>query len=1271
MLAGSDCSLRQGPGQLREQSLPGDSSIDSLSTTCNLGVVGQDCQYPHPVAGRRTFLHVRNGDPTLSGSYRECPGCDECLDPRTLRKACVVIPSGTPTCPPCEQLCSQDQGPRTKALGAEVASSLCPGSSRLQAMVPPKETDLSFGPTVLTPEPLTDPPDMKSKPQRALPATTVGPPDDFLPPETNALIRELTAMSREKRFIEIQRMSTERRTKIQEFLEKPYMEGVRFGKDLTPTQRGMAETLLYIFDHVFARPGEVKTLHGVTFSLKTSVGDPVQTPLRRIGKLRDVEAEHVWKMMAEKVIRRSKSPWSSGVCLTPERKPDGTLKYRFCISYVKLNAMTPKDAFVNPPCEEGLELLGGNKYFTTLDMKSAYWTIPMEDDGSIEKTAFITSEGLFEFLRMPFGLKNAGAAYCRYAARVFAGLRWQNLLSYVDDQLIFSMTFEDHIDHLFDALCRISRANMSVGASKCAIGMAEVAYLGYVVGRDGLRPDPKRTSAITKIRWPNTTPRWQSFLGIANTYRKFIKHHARIVKPIQDLIKECSARKGRLPRTREDASEAVRNAFDTIIERITNDPILAHPDFDKPFTIETDGATEGLGAVLSQEKETKIIMFCSRSLKPAEKNYTSYEKECLALVWATDVLRPYLLGAHFNVITDNVAVSVVFAEKKKNQHRMIPWKMKLQQYDFTIFQRPRSKLVVPDGLAKAATHPPGFYGEPDLVLTVDKDTDSQAVGIALSHFTKEQKEDPQCKAIIERLSKGHVVSTRQFLLNDGILYRQADKKWMSPRIVVPRTLRMYILREFHGSGLAGHSGRNRTLKMIGEYFYWKGMGTDVATFIASCVKCRERKRPKPNRQGEVGQIIVGEVFDTLAMDIVTNLPEDEGYKHILSVIDVFTRYAWAFPLKTREATEVADALAKNILHEHGAFRTLRTDNEKSFLSTMMTRLLYKWSIAHLTTVPYHSESNGHVERLHRFLEEQLTILATSREKWTDHLKATMFAYNVGVHTSTGYSPYFLWHGRRPRLPIECILNCPGNAPADTPERHVEKLLNTLANAYRTARVEQQKAAERRRQIQAGNRKPTVFNKDDTVMYHESERGTVAKHLPKKLAKNASGPHRVLRRIDSNRYVIHHRGRNCEVIVSVKDISKYHPFCKYEDEEKVETKLQVGDLAVIPVKATEDYHPFYVARVTGIARKVTVQWFGNHDNVFLGEHLPEWNDGNAGYFSEFAEAPTHKPITNKDTGPTLVPSQITIFGFRLTKDHRLTPETIALISNEPMIQWKLR
>ena len=193
---------------------------------------------------------------------------------------------------------------------------------------------------------------------------------------------------------------------------------------------------------------------------------------------------------------------------------------------------------------------------------------------------------------MPFGLKNAGAAYCRYASQVFAGLRWQNLLSYVDDQLVFSMTFEDHIEHLFDALCRISRANMSIGPSKCRIGMPEVPYLGYIVTREGLKPNPKRASAISEIKWPNTTKRWQSFLGTANTYRRFIKNHARIAKPIQDLINNCPTRRGKYPTSRERAPKEVVDSFDKIIKEITNEPILAHPDFTKPFTIETDGAMD-------------------------------------------------------------------------------------------------------------------------------------------------------------------------------------------------------------------------------------------------------------------------------------------------------------------------------------------------------------------------------------------------------------------------------------------------------------------------------------------------------------------------------------------------------------------------------------------------------------------------------------------------------------------------------------------------------
>lgn len=193
-----------------------------------------------------------------------------------------------------------------------------------------------------------------------------------------------------------------------------------------------------------------------------------------------------------------------------------------------------------------------------------------------------------------------------------------------------------------------------------------------------------------------------------------------------------------------------------------------------------------------------------------------------------------------------------------------------------------------------------------------------------------------------------------------------------------------------------------------------------------------------------------------------------------------------------------------------------------------------------------------------------------------------------------------------------------------------------------------------------------------VMLHQSERGPAAKHLPIKLSKNASGPHRVVRRIDANRYCIAHTTKQREITVSVKDISLYHPFEEDENETREGRPLRIGDLAIIPVKPNGIYHPFYVGRVIAIGRKtITAQWFGNIEDRFLGPHLPEWSDGNDGYFSVDREAPTHTPMTNKDTGPVnLSPDQIKIFGFELTRDHHLTPETIAVISDEPSVKWCL-
>jgi transposase InsO family protein len=1148
-----------------------------------------------------------------------------------------------------------------------------------------------------------------------------------IPPETNEEVQRIATLSEEELYQELLVIAEEKRNEIASFKASDLAKGLTMGDTLSDEEIEAVWALLYTYRHTMARKGEVRTVHGYEFSLGTTTGAPFQTPLRRIGKLKETVSRHIRDMLANKIIRRSNSPWSSGICLVPKRMADGTMDYRFCVSYVHLNSMTPKDGYVNPPCEDGLEALGGNQYFSTLDMKSAYWTLPVRNDGSIEKTAFITHEGLFEFIRMPFGLKNAGAAYCRYINNLFHEERWRYLLTFVDDCLVYSKTLKEHIVHLRNVWGKISRAGVTVSAAKCSIAADKVDYLGYRVTRYGLSPNPDKTSAITDMAWPNTKKRMRSFLGIANTFRKFIKGHSSIAKPLNDLLKSSA----KIPRTRKEATGEQRTAFDTLKEKVTTAPVLAHPNFNHPFTIETDGSVKGLGAVLTQTigGKTKPVMYCSRSLKGAEARYTPYERECLALVWATDVLRPYLLGAAFKVITDNYAVSVVFGSKK-NQQRLVPWKMKLQQYDFEIVQRPRRNLVVPDALANIATHSQGHYNEQDVpALGVDEHSIPcrhdptgpmahtekvvtgtaifeapaltatevpQKSGLTLKEIAEEQREDERCAEMMKILASTEAGGMRKrealrkaYFLHEGVLKRQPIRhqrqktvkgrthRWevrYNSRIVIPRSLRQYFLRQYHGTGLAGHSGKHRTTGLISEHWYWKGMTRDVAAFIKGCPQCRTKKDKKPTHQGEHGYSLATEPFDTLAMDIITDLPDDDGHRHILTAIDTFTRFAFAIPIKDRSAETVATALAKHIFQRHGGFGTLRTDNEKAFVGKMMETLTKRWNISHLTTVPYHSETNGHVERLHRYINAQLTILAKDRRRWTEHTQPTIFAYNIGVHRSTGFSPYFLMHGRRPKLPIEFIINTQNEQTRNPHQHYANKLQQIMTEAYREARVTQEKAARRTEKQKGKKRKQAVFRANDMVMYFESEKRADAKQLPRKLTKNASGPHRVLRQIDAHRYIIHHTIRMKEVIVSVRDISLWTPFTKYTTPATKLREITPGDLCIVPLRAADE-HPFHVARVMRVGKTLTVQWLSNTEDIFMGQYLPEWRDPKGEVYCAVkpdVSDNAHKANTNANTGPIRLPrSHVKIYGFALTSDHRLKPETLATISKESSVGWTLR
>ena len=763
---------------------------------------------------------------------------------------------------------------------------------------------------------------------------------------------------------------------------------------LKTEERAELNQLLNTFCHVFAENLIPKGQTSVVQHSIPTTGPPIRQPLRRIPQaLKSVISSEVHRMLANDVIRPSSSPWSSPVIMV--RKKDGS--WRFCIDYRKLNAVTCRDAYPLPRIDATLDSLAGATYFTTLDLASGYWQVAVEEKDK-EKTAFSVPEGHFEFNVMPFGLTNAPATFQRLMECVLAGLVGEQCLIYLDDIIVFSSTFKEHLVRLSGVFQALNDAGLQLKPSKCHFALREVRYLGHVVSQAGIKPDDDKVKAVSTYPIPRTTKELKQFLGLTNYYRRFIKDYAHIAEPLHKVQGKSKSLQW---------NPSCQLAFDTLKHKLTTPSILAYPDFSSPFLVYSDASSTAIGGVLGQIQQNKevVISYWSRQLTKAERNYSAIEREALAAVCTIKEIYPYVYGFPFKLVTDHNPL-ISLRSLKDVGGRLSRWIMYLQQFNFEIEYRAGKDHTNADALSRL---PPA-----DRVMPVME----YHLGDAAVDVLSAQQADEQLSPIIVALSdniplpRGTAPGLKQCFLKDGLLCRKFRGPSNSEytQLVLPSSLHHKAFQNLHNE--LGHLGLHKTMEAIKQRYYWPGYEGDIQKWIAECASCQQRSAPQPAAQAPLGTITASHPFNKISWDIMGPLPlTAQGNRYVLVVTDLFSKWTEAFPLKSADSETLAKVLTDEVIFRYGIPSSLHSDQGTNLTSNLISSLCQNLGITQTRTSAYHPQGNAQVEQFNCTLEAMLAKTISDNQKdWDLHIPRLMFAYRTTIHESTGYTPFHVTFG---------------------------------------------------------------------------------------------------------------------------------------------------------------------------------------------------------------------------------------------------------------------
>lgn len=762
--------------------------------------------------------------------------------------------------------------------------------------------------------------------------------------------------------------------------------------NLLDSQKLIANSIIQQFQDIsFAEKGLGRT-HLIKHRIDTGNAEPIRQRYYRMSPDKQrIISEQVDEMLALDVIEPCESPWSSPVLVVG--KKDGNP--RFCLDSRKLNSITKKDAYSLPYISEILDNLKDAKYLSSVDLSKAFWQT-MIDESDREKTAFyVPGRGTFMFKVTAFGLTNAPATQQRLVDHLFGPEFELKVFAYLDDIIIVSKTFDEHVALLLRVLQKLSSANLTINLDKCLFFRSQLRYLGYIVDAQGLRTDPDKVGAILNYPTPTNRKEVKRFLGTASWYRRFIPQFSTIAGPLNKLTSSKKSAPAFLW-----CLEAEK-AFLELKSRLVQAPILACPNFLYPFEVHTDASNFGIGAMLAQNIDgvEHPVAFMSRTLSKPERNYSTTEREALAVLVAIEHWRCYLENDKtFTVYTDHSALKW-FLSLSNPTGRLARWGVRLSSFNFEIKHRRGKDNVVPDALSRCM--PVDAIADlnvpPASVLVTEDDwylnlyNGCQQSPISFPNYRVE----------------GNVLY--RHMRNKNILTSEFD--WKE---VIPKELREQTIAKCHSEPTAGHFGVFKSYSRLALRFYWPGMHSDVVSFISCCDICLAYKLPTHGTLGKMGRPKeVSRPFQMISIDLVGPLPVSRKRNEYLFVVTCcFAKYCLLFPLRRATANLVSKHLENDVFLVHGIPQTIILDNGCQFISHELDRVFKKYKVPKVNFIPKYTPQINTVERYNKTIITAVsTFINEDHRSWDVNLPQIQFAVNNSINETTKYTPAFLVHGR--------------------------------------------------------------------------------------------------------------------------------------------------------------------------------------------------------------------------------------------------------------------